>query len=83
MRRTDSFSPRPLVEKVFAGFYNMGKSFGETGKLNPELLAKLARPEYLTAENLKLVIPMVNNFLWDGMLKKNDAMDKCFDKPFE
>jgi hypothetical protein len=25
---------------------------------------------------------MVNNFLWDVMLKKNNAMDKSFDKPF-
>ncbi len=75
--------PPALVEKVFAGFYNLGKSFGETNRLSPELLAKLARPEQLTPENLKQVIPMVNNFLWDGLLKKNNAMDKRFDKPFE
>lgn len=75
--------PPALVDKVFAGFYNIGKSFGETNRLSPELLAKLARPEQLTPENLKQVIPMVNNFLWDGLLKKNNAMDKRFDKPFE
>ncbi len=75
--------PPQLVEKVFSGFNNIGKSFGETGKLNPEVLSKLAHPEHLKPENMKLVIPMVNNFLWDGMLNKNGAMDKKFDKPFE
>ncbi len=75
--------PPVLVDKVFAGFYNIGKSFGETGKLSTELLTKLARPEQLTHENLLQVIPMVNNFLWDGRFKKNNAMDKSFDKPYE
>lgn len=75
--------PPALVEKVFTGFYNMGKSFGETGSLSAELLTKLARPEHLTPENMKMVIPMVNNFLWDGLLAKNNAADKKFDKPYE
>lgn len=75
--------PPELVEKVFAGFYNVGRSFGGDGKLNPEIVKKLAYPEHLTPENMKIVVPMVNNFLWDGMLTKNNAMDKKFDKPFE
>jgi hypothetical protein len=75
--------PPALVDKVFSGFYKTGKSFGEEGKLNAEVLKKLAHPEHLTPENMKLVIPMVNNFLWDGMLNKNNAMDKKFDKPYE
>ncbi|HPS88224.1 MAG TPA: NAD(P)H-dependent oxidoreductase [Spirochaetota bacterium] len=78
-----TIQPPVLVEKVFSGFYKAGRSFGETGKLDPEVLTKLARPEHLTPENLLQVIPMVNNFLWDGMLTKNNAMDKKFDKPFE
>lgn len=75
--------PPALVEKVFTGFYELGKSFGKDSKLNPGSLQKLAHPEHLKPENMKMVIPMVNNFLWDGLLKKNDAMDKSFDKPFE
>lgn len=75
--------PPFLVEKLFAGFYRLGKDFGETGKFNSEIMKKLAHPEHLTAENLKQVIPMVNSFLWDGMLNHNNAMDKKFDKPFE
>lgn len=74
--------PPALVEKVFQRFYHLGKVYGETGELDPTILAKLAHPEQLTTENLKQVIPMVNNFLWDGLLKKNNALDKSFDKPY-
>lgn len=74
--------PPELVDKVFTGFYNTGKSFGETGKLNKEIITKLAYPEHLKPENMQMVINMVNNFLWDGMLKKNDALERKFDKPY-
>lgn len=74
--------PPALVEKVFQRFYQLGKAYGETGELDSTILVKLAHPEHLSPENLKQVIPMVNNFLWDGLLKKNNAMEKCFDKPY-
>lgn len=74
--------PPVLVEKVFRKFYELGKIYGETGELDTVTLAKLAHPENLTPENLKQVIPMVNNFLWDGLIKKNNALDKSFDKPY-
>jgi hypothetical protein len=60
----------------------LGKAYGETGELDDRILAKLARPEHLTAENLKQVIPMVNSFLWDDWMKKNNVIEKSFDKPY-
>ena len=75
--------PPALVHKVFSGFYKVGKSFGEKGQLDPEILKKLAHPEHLTPENMELIVPMVNNFLWDSRFEKNNALDKKFDKPFE
>ncbi len=74
--------PPALVEKVFKRFYELGKAYGETGELDQTILAKLAHPEQLTAENLKQVIPMVNNFLWDGLMKKNNALENSFNKPY-
>ncbi|MGI6430249.1 MAG: flavodoxin family protein [Syntrophomonadaceae bacterium] len=74
--------PPALVDKVFKGFYELGKAYGETGELDDRILAKLARPEHLTAENLKQVIPMVNSFLWDDWMKKNNVIEKSFDKPY-
>ncbi|HOP63665.1 MAG TPA: NAD(P)H-dependent oxidoreductase [Spirochaetota bacterium] len=74
--------PPALVEKVFRRFYELGKACGETGELDQTILTRLAHPEQLTPENLKQVVPMVNGFLWDSMLKKNNAMEKSFDKPY-
>jgi hypothetical protein len=74
--------PPALVDKVFKGFYELGKAYGETGELDDRILAKLARPEHLTAENLKQVVPMVNSFLWDDWMMKNNVIEKSFDKPY-
>lgn len=74
--------PPALVEKVFRRFYQLGRAYGETGELDITILSKLAHPEHLTSENLKQVIPMVNGFLWDSWMKKNNAMEKSFDKPY-
>ncbi|HPP96352.1 MAG TPA: hypothetical protein PKX79_13380 [Spirochaetota bacterium] len=78
-----SVQPQALVEKVFKGFYQLGKSYGQSGKLDKTLLDKLAYPEQLSQENLKQVIPMVNSFLWDHLLKQNNALEKSFDKPYK
>jgi hypothetical protein len=74
--------PPALVDKVFKGFYELGKAYGEKGELDDRILAKLAHPEHLTAENLKQVIPMVNSFLWDDWMKRNNVIEKSFDKPY-
>lgn len=75
--------PPTLVDKVLKRFYELGKAYGETGKLDDTILTKLAHPEHLTADNLKQVIQMVNGFLWDDWMKKNNATEKSFDKPYE
>ncbi|HOO72962.1 MAG TPA: NAD(P)H-dependent oxidoreductase [Spirochaetota bacterium] len=74
--------PPALVDKVFSRFHDLGAVYGETGELDPVILGKLAHPEHLTADNLKQVIPMVNAFLWDGWMKKNNVLEKSFDKPY-
>lgn len=74
--------PAGMVEKIFSLFYRIGKEFGETGIIDEKLLAKLAFPENLTSENLKMVIPFVNSAMWDERMKKHDALEKSRDKPF-
>lgn len=75
--------PPFLVDKVFSLFREIGRDFGRTGILNEALLAKLARPEHLTPENIAQVIPMVNSFLWDALLEKNGAKDRSFNRPYK
>jgi hypothetical protein len=74
--------PPFLVDKVFNLFREVGRDFGKTGVLNDALLAKLARPEHLTPENIAQVIPMVNGFLWDSLMEKNGAKEKSFNRPY-
>lgn len=74
--------PPFLVDKVFRRFYEIGKSFGENRVLDNALLAKLAHPEHLTSENIRQVIPMVNGFLWDSLLQKNNATELSFARPY-
>ena len=74
--------PSFLVEKVFDLFYQIGISYGRTGLLDNDLLARLARPEHLSPENIAQVIPMVNAFLWDSLMDKNGAKDRSFDRPY-
>jgi len=76
-----SIQPSFLTEKYFSLFAMLGQNFGKTGTLDETLLAKLARPEHLTAENLAQVIPFINRVLWDARLKENGVLDESFAGP--
>lgn len=75
------FQPPQLTQKSFELLNLLGADFGHTGKIDEELLAKLARPEHLTAQNLAQVIPFVNQALWDSQLENNGVLDRSFDRP--
>jgi len=77
-----SVQPPFLVEKVFRLFNETGRSFGQNGRLDGALLAKLAHPEHLKPDNVKQVIQMVNGFLWDQWMKKNGVEHLSFAKPY-
>lgn len=74
--------PTFLTDKYYTLFHMIGVQFGKTGRLDPALLEKLARPEHLTPENISQVIPFINQSLWDAQMEKNGVLDKSFDKPF-
>jgi hypothetical protein len=76
-----AIQPPFLTDKYFALFSMLGQNFGKTGMIDETLLAKLARPEHLKAENLAQVIPFINQALWDAQLEKNGVLDRSFDKP--
>ena len=73
--------PPFLTEKYFSLFYMIGTTFGKTGILDEALLAKLARPEHMTAENMAQLIPFINQGLWDAQMEKNGVLEKSFDRP--
>ncbi|PKN19966.1 MAG: hypothetical protein CVU71_06275 [Deltaproteobacteria bacterium HGW-Deltaproteobacteria-6] len=76
-----AIQPPFLTDKYFALFSMLGQHFGKTGVIDETLLAKLARPEHLSAENLAQVIPFINQALWDTQMEKNGVLDRSFDRP--
>ena len=73
-------------KKPFGLFFEMGKTFGDTGKFNNESLAKIAQPETLpklVQFMLKIMYrtPLVNKY-WDDQLKSNGAYSQRFAKPY-
>ncbi len=73
--------PDFLTDKYYAFFYMLGVEFGKTGKFDPAMLEKLARPEHLNAGNMTQIIPFINQALWDVQMENNGVLDKSFDKP--
>ena len=73
--------PTFLTEKYFSLFGMLGASFGKTGKIDEDILMKLARPEHLSPENMAMIIPFINQALWDAQMEKNGVLDRSFDRP--
>ena len=73
--------PTFLTEKYFSLFGMLGVDFGKTGKIDEVILTKLARPEHLSAENMAMVVPFINQGLWDAQMEKNGVLDRSFDRP--
>jgi len=69
-----------LTEKYFALFAMLGHNFGKMRIIDETLLAKRARPEHLSAENLVQVIPFINRALWDAQIEKNGILNRIFDR---
>ncbi len=75
--------PQPFMEKTFYLLHKAGKDFGDTGTLNSDILQKLARPETLSHDQIKGIIPYVNEKLWDAWMIENGALEKSFDAPYK
>lgn len=76
-----AIQPPFLTDKYFALFSMLGQNFGKMGIIDDTLLAKLARPEHLSAENMVQIIPFINQALWDAQMEKNGVLYRSFDKP--
>jgi len=78
--------PAMMTRKLYGLMEDLGAALARTGKLDPELLSKLATPETLTPARRflyeKLLYRMTNAY-WNNMLKKNNALHRREDRPFE
>ncbi|MCD6375041.1 MAG: NAD(P)H-dependent oxidoreductase [Caldisericaceae bacterium] len=78
--------PARMTRKLFESFYQLGKTFGETGKFDEQIVRKLAKPEKLSRFDLWILklldkVGLANSY-WNTMLKGNNAFEKRFDKPY-
>jgi len=74
--------PAWMNKKLFKSFYELGKSFGETGEFDKQIVGKLGQPERLTKFQFQVFKLVGERFYWDKMLKKNNAFEKRFAKPY-
>jgi len=78
--------PDNMNRKLFDRLNEIGRGFAESGRLNPALLADLAKPERYGKGLIPLfkmlsLTPLLS-FYWDGELKKNGAYNRRFARPY-
>ena len=81
-------APPKRSRKLFSLLEEMGRKFGQSGgPFDPDLLAKLAKPESFPAFVTFILKPVMRlgvfNGYWNRMLKKNHAWGRRFDRPYE
>jgi NAD(P)H-dependent FMN reductase len=75
--------PEFINKKLFRMFYELGKTYGETGKFDEQLVRQLAGPEKWSRFRFRINSALTNKIYWNPMLKKNQAFEKRFDRPYE
>ncbi|MBI4731257.1 MAG: flavodoxin family protein [Chloroflexi bacterium] len=78
--------PPEMTRGLFENLQALGAGFAREGRLDPEVLARIASPERYPAYlgpvyQVFLRLPIAHSY-FDNMLKKNDAYEQRFAHPF-
>ena len=78
--------PEKMNRKLFSALFQAGKTFAETGRLDPAILRSLARPERYPAAlapvfKLFVRTPLASVY-WDSQLKENGVFEQRFARPY-
>lgn len=72
-------------QKILGGFYDLGKTFGETEEFDQKMIREFAEPETIPTL-MRLIVQLVwrfsGNSYWDEWLKENEASEMSFAKPY-
>jgi len=68
--------------RLFKSFYELGKSFGQTGQFNKQIAFNLAKPERYSKFQFWVYRLVAHNLYWNPLLKKNTAFEKRFAQPY-
>jgi multimeric flavodoxin WrbA len=78
--------PPGMTKKLFSQFEQMGRYFAEFQNFDPQIMKQLRNPYRLSPLRIMFFNLMsktgLTNFYWNMNLKKNNAFEKRFDKPF-
>ena len=78
--------PRNLTKKMFDRFIELGKHFAQRWEFDEEIVAQLKRPFKLPKQRIilfkALSLTGLTNFYWNSNLKKNNAYQRRFDRPY-
>ncbi len=79
--------PPNMTKKLFTAFEQLGEYFGKNRTFDNSIVEKLGKPYKLSKFRIVvfklLQILGITNFYWNYNLKKNNAMEKSFNKPFQ
>lgn len=79
--------PPFMTKKIYLDFELLGEYFARNQEFSPTIKAKLSRPYKLSSIRILFFKIFQSfgfvNFYWNQNLKKNNAFDKRFDKPYE
>jgi len=74
-----------MYKQVFETFYQLGKTYGETGLFDDTLVQKMAQPERFSLVMrlmIRLITKITGNPLWDNQLKEYGAYENRFAQPY-
>lgn len=78
--------PPNMTKKLFLRFKELGVEFAKNGTFNEEIKEKLRNPYKLSKTRVRIFKVLskigITNFYWNSNLKKNNAFEKRFDKPY-
>jgi hypothetical protein len=74
--------PALMNRRLFKALYKLGEAFGKTGEFDKKIVADLAKPERCSKLQFWIMRTIGPKMMWDPMLKKNNAYEKRFDRPY-
>lgn len=81
-----SMVPESMNKKLFSKLRELGEHYAKTGMFKESVMAALLEPYDLSKRRAAIYQAVsntgVNDIMWNGMLRKNKALDKGRDRPF-
>ncbi len=79
--------PKLFTKKIFKDLNNFGETLAKTQEFDNKIISKFAPWEIMPKSKARFFTFLqklgITNMYWNTMLKKNEAFDKRFDKPYK